>query len=58
MITLRWVAIMFAVICLVCLTYTPTGPATTWLAGFFIASFLVVCWTVSEKKESAADVED
>lgn len=53
MITLRWAAILFAAICLVCLTYTPTGPATVWLAGFFAIAFLVVCWTVREKKEKS-----
>lgn len=58
MITLRWVAILIAIICLMCLAGTPNGPATVWLAGFFAIAFMVVCWTVREKKESAADVED
>lgn len=57
MITLRWVAIVFAVTCLMCLAGTPNGPATVWLAGFFAIAFLVVCWTARGKKGSG-DVED
>lgn len=45
MVLLRWVAILWAVICLVGLMLTPNGVATLILAGIFLILFLFICWT-------------
>lgn len=45
MILLRWVAILWAVICLVALFFAPHGLPSTLLAAVFAALFLFICWT-------------
>ena len=42
---LRWASFLLAVICLVCLGFTPNGPASFALAGFFFVAFVAHCWT-------------
>ncbi|MCT1395635.1 hypothetical protein M4D51_07835 [Microbacterium sp. p3-SID338] len=45
MILLRWVAILWAVICLGGLFFAPHGWPSTILAGIFVSLFLFVLWT-------------
>lgn len=45
MILLRWVAILWAAICLVALYSMPRGVGSMILAGLFAVLFLFICWT-------------
>lgn len=45
MILLRWVAILWAVICLVALFFAPHGLPSTLLVAVFATLFLFICWT-------------
>lgn len=45
MIVLRWVAILWAVICLVGLVFAPHGWPSTLLLAVFVSLFLFICWT-------------
>jgi hypothetical protein len=45
MVLLRWVAILWAVICLVALFFAPHGWPSTLLVAAFVTLFLFVLWT-------------
>lgn len=45
MVLLRWVAILWAIICLVGLLFAPNGAASMILAGIFLSLFFFICWT-------------
>lgn len=45
MVLLRWVAILWAVICLVGLFFAPHGGPSMLLVAAFVALFLFICWT-------------
>lgn len=45
MILLRWVAILWAALCFIGLTFAPHGWPSTILAAVFAALFLFILWT-------------
>lgn len=45
MILLRWVAILWAVICLICLTFAPHGWPSTLLLLVLVTLVFFICWT-------------
>lgn len=52
MILLRWVAILWAVICLIGLFFASPGWPSTVLVGAFLTLFLFICWTYGAFAES------
>ena len=46
MVTLRWVAIVWAATCLVALFFSDNGAGSTILAVVFFILFLFICWTL------------
>lgn len=52
MIALRWAAILWAVICLICLSFAPHGWPSTLILLALVALIFFICWTFGDYAQS------